>query len=251
MSKINPGITQRQAAILAAIVREYANSSQPIGSEELCDKYKFGFSSATIRNEMSALEEMGYIEQPHTSAGRVPTDKGFRYFVNELMRRFELSLKEQRQLREHLERLQEQNQEIGRSIAKLLAQKSEQAAFALLPEETSASGLANIFQNPDLDRQGMAEVAEFFEDIDEYADKMLSKMLKETPEALIGKETQLAPLKNYSLIVSRVNLPSGKQGVIGIIGPKAMRYDKNISLVEYVAKFLSGGALLLLIFLVR
>src|SRR6266481_6810731 len=122
-------ITERQGKILAAIVRQYSDSGAPLGSEEIGEKYNFKVSSATIRSEMSALEKLGYIEQPHTSAGRVPTDVGYRYFVNELMKRFEISLREQHALQIQLQVLQRQHQELGRNISKLLAQKTEQAAF--------------------------------------------------------------------------------------------------------------------------
>ncbi len=242
----NTEISQRQAKILAAIVKEYSNSAEPIGSEEINQKYKFGVSSATIRNEMMALERMGYIEQPHTSAGRIPTDLGYRYFVNELMKRFELSLKEQGMLRQQLLRLQAQHQEVGRNIAKLLAEKTGQSAFALLPEETSSAGLSNIFNNSNMDKKEIVEIAEFFDNIDEYSEQIRAS---DEPGALIGQEHHLAPLQNYSLIVSKVQLPSGKKGVIGIIGHKSMRYDKNLSLVEYIAKLLSGGLLIALIFI--
>ncbi len=234
-------ITPRQAKILAAIVREYSNTPEPVSSEDISVKYRLDISSATIRNEMMALERNGYIQQPHTSSGRVPTDLGYRYFVKELMKRFELSLKEQISLREQLGRLQQQTHEIGKNIARLLAEKTDQAAFALLPEENSASGLSNILQHPRFDKRDVVEVVQFFEDIDEYADQMLSDFFKEQPSALIGKEHHLAPIKNYSLIVSKVELPTGERGLIGIVGPKSMRYDKNISLVEYFAKYLSTG----------
>jgi transcriptional regulator of heat shock response len=237
-------ISARQSKILAAIVREYSHTAQPIASEEINQKYKFGISSATIRNEMMALEKLGYIEQPHTSAGRVPTDLGYRYFINELMKHFEISLKEQQQLREQLAKFQSQTQEIGRNIAKLLAEKSDQAAFALLPEETGTAGLSNIFNHPNLDKKEIVEIADFFDNLDELNEKI---RVSDAPGALIGQEHHLAPLQNYSLIVSQVQLPSGKKGVIGIIGHKSMRYDKNLSLVEYVAKLLSSGGLMLLI----
>ena len=74
-------ITPRQAKILAAIVREYSNTPEPVSSEDISVKYRLDISSATIRNEMMALERNGYIQQPHTSSGRVPTDFGYRYFV--------------------------------------------------------------------------------------------------------------------------------------------------------------------------
>ena len=248
-------ITERQAKILAAIVKEYSSNGQPVGSEEIQDKYNFGISSATIRNEMAALEKLNYIEQPHTSAGRVPTDIGYRYFVNELMKCFELSIKEQKAMREQLVFLQRQHQELGRNIARLLAQKTDQAAFALLPEENSSgtgsgfssAGLSNILQNSDLDQQGLINIVQFFENIDEYSDKMLAQIFQERPEALIGKEHRLPQISNYSLVVTKVNLPDGQSGMIGIIGPKSMRYDKNLSILEYFAKLLSGGLLILLI----
>ena len=237
----------RQAQLLAAIVSEYSNTAQPVGSNEINKKYNFNISPATIRNEMAALEKLGYIEQPHTSAGRVPTDKGYRYFVNELMRRFELSIKEQRNLKEQLLHLQEQHQELGRNIAKLLASKTDQAAFALLPDATSSAGLSNIIQHQNLDSEKLAEVAQFFDNIDQYGDRMLTQLLESKPEAMIGKESTLPQISNYSLIVSPVTLKSGKKGVIGIIGPKSMRYDKNMTLVEYVAKLISSGLLFALI----
>ncbi len=243
-SKKIQAISSRQAKLLAAIVKEYSNTAQPISSEEINKKYKFGISSATIRNEMMALEKMNFIEQPHTSAGRVPTDKGYRYFINELMKRFEISLKEQQALRQELVRLHGQTQDVGRNIAKLLAERTDQAAFALLPDETSSAGLSHIFNHPNLDRKEVVEIAEFFDHIDEHGERIRASA---EPGALIGEEHRLAPLQNYSLIVSKVQLPSGKQGVIGIIGHKSMRYDKNLSLVEYVSKLLSGGLLTILI----
>src|SRR3990170_7951735 len=102
----------RQKKILATIVKEYSETANPVGSEELVAKYHFRESSATIRNEMAALEKSGFIFQPHKSAGRVPTDKGYRYFVNELMRRFELSEKERRLLKTELNKLKVQHEQL-------------------------------------------------------------------------------------------------------------------------------------------
>jgi heat-inducible transcriptional repressor len=78
-------LTERQKTLLLLIIRDYIDSAQPIGSKRLAEHYRLNMSSATIRNEMSALTEMGYLRQPHTSAGRVPTEEGYRYFVSEMM----------------------------------------------------------------------------------------------------------------------------------------------------------------------
>ncbi len=75
---------ERQASILRAIIREYIRSGEPIGSKHLVDRSRLNVSSATVRNEMARLEELGYLAQPHTSAGRIPTDRGYRFFVDEI-----------------------------------------------------------------------------------------------------------------------------------------------------------------------
>ncbi len=240
-------LTPRQQKILALIVKEYSESANPVGSKELVDKYNLKESSATIRNEMGELEDLGFIDQPHKSAGRVPTDKGYRYFVNELMRRFELSEKERRLLKFELGKLQAQHEQLGRSISNLLSQVSGQAAFALLPNQSSATGLSHIIGEPEFtDTKTMKQVAQLLENIDQTASKLVKKS-EVTAEAIIGGESPVPVPKNLSLVVSNVRMKDGKQGVIGIIGPKRMSYAKNLSIIEYLAKLISGSAVILLV----
>lgn len=85
-----PELTERQKTLLLLIIRDYIESAQPVGSKRLAEHYRINLSSATIRNEMAALTEMGYLRQPHTSAGRVPTEEGYRYFVAQMMNQAEL-----------------------------------------------------------------------------------------------------------------------------------------------------------------
>src|SRR5215467_7679362 len=80
-----PDLTDRQKTILMLVVRAYTDTAQPVGSQHLVQRYHLDLSSATVRNEMVALTEMGYLRQPHTSAGRVPTEEGYRYFVSQMM----------------------------------------------------------------------------------------------------------------------------------------------------------------------
>lgn len=251
MNNSAPELTSRQAKILAAIVKENCDTGQPVASADLAEKYNFGVSSPTIRNEMQALEKLGYISQPHTSAGRVPTDKGFRFFVNELMDRVQLTLKEQDALKREMFKLQIAHAEMGRRIAKVLSEHSQQASFALFPEEMSTVGLSNILDNPALPAEDAKEIAQFFDDIDQYAEKMMEDYSgSRKPETFIGKELKLSKKSDYSMIVSGLQLPSGKKGVIGLIGPKSMKYEKNLSLMEYIAKLLGGGSAVILLFFV-
>lgn len=237
----------RQQKILAAIVKEYSDTANPVGSKELVDKYHFQESSATIRNEMAALEKTGFIMQPHKSAGRVPTDKGYRFFVNELMRRFELSEKERRMLKTELVKLHHQHEQLGRSISNLLSQVSGSAAFALLPNQSASTGLSHIIGDPEFtDPKTMKQVAQLLENIDQTATKFTKKN-ELTAEAIIGGESPVPVPKNLSLVVSNVKMKDGKKGVIGIIGPKRMSYAKNLSIIEYLAKLISGAAVIILV----
>lgn len=246
-------LTNRQAKILAAIVKENCDTGKAVGSKDLEEKYNFGISASSIRNEMQVLEKQGFIKQPHTSAGRAPTDKGYRYFVNELMGRFKLSLEEQGRLKKELLKLQMAHVELGRRIAKLLSEHSQEASFAIFPEEVSTVGLANILDNPALPAADAKEIAKFFDDIDAYAEKMVADYGGETsPKTFIGKELELSKNSDYSMMISGLKLPSGKKGVIGLIGPKSMKYEKNLSLMEYISKLFSGGAgVMLFIILTR
>ena len=251
MSESEQKLSQRQAKILAAIVKENCDSCGPVASQDLAGKYNFDVSPATIRNEMQVLEKNGYITQPHTSAGRVPTDKGFRFFVNQLMDRVQLTLKEQDVLKREMMKLQIAHAEMGRRIAKLLSEHSQTASFALFPEEMSTTGLSNILDNPALPAEDAKEIAQFFDNIDQYAEKMMQDYASSNkPETFIGKELSLSKKSDYSMIVSGLKLPSGKKGVIGLIGPKSMKYEKNLSLMEYIAKLLGGGMGVMLIFFV-
>lgn len=240
------GITTRQAQILAAIVREYSQTGRPVGSEDLVAKYNFAVSPATVRNEMQVLEKDGYISHPHTSAGRIPTDEGFRYFVNKLMNHLELSATEQQHLRLELRRLQQQYLELGRSITKLLSDQAQGAAFALLPESVSTSGLSQVI-GEDSTPIEMKEVARFLEELEEHGSALIKKDLAGVA-TYIGDEAPVPLASDFSLVVSKVSLPSGEQGLIGIVGPKRMRYARNISLLEYVSKLLSSGLGAYLIF---
>ena len=99
-------------------------------------------------------------------------------------------------------------------------------------------------------KEDAREIAQFFDNIDQYADNIIKEYGGKGPEAMIGKEITLSKNSDYSMIVSGLKLPSGKKGVIGLVGPKSMKYEKNMSLMEYIAKLLGGGAAVTLLFMV-
>jgi len=120
-------LTPRQQLILGLVVRDYVAAAQPVGSKTV-EAYGLGVSSATIRNEMAHLEELGYLDQPHTSAGRVPTDKGYRYFVERLMRESHLGVEEQRTIRHQFHQVGVDLEQWMRLAASVLARTAQSAA---------------------------------------------------------------------------------------------------------------------------
>lgn len=128
-----PDLTNRQEEILTCIVQAYTEHPEPISSKYLVDAYGLNISSATVRNEMSHLEDMGYIIAPHTSAGRVPTAAGFRYFVRQLLQTQNLSLSEQSHISERVGTLQSGMEQWMRRTAALLARTVQSASIVTPP----------------------------------------------------------------------------------------------------------------------
>src|SRR5579859_5936025 len=129
-----PPLEPRKIRILQAIVNDYVLTSKPVGSERLIEAYQIGCKSATVRNEMADLAEMGYLAQPHTSAGRVPTDRGYRYYVDELMDRSPaLTPEEVREASVTTQRAQSAVEEILRQTCRILARLTCYASLATDP----------------------------------------------------------------------------------------------------------------------
>ncbi|HKZ50803.1 MAG TPA: heat-inducible transcriptional repressor HrcA [Dehalococcoidia bacterium] len=126
-------LSERRARLLRLIIDEYITAAQPVGSQALADKYRLALSPATIRNEMALLEDEGYVTHPHTSAGRVPSDKGYRYYVESLMPEEELPEEEQSALRREFRRRAREREDSLRLAAAVLAQLAYNLALVTGP----------------------------------------------------------------------------------------------------------------------
>ncbi|SFN13929.1 MULTISPECIES: heat-inducible transcriptional repressor HrcA [Actinomadura] len=131
-------LDDRKLAVLRAIVEDYVSTNEPVGSKALADRHNLGVSPATIRNDMAVLEEQGYIAQPHTSAGRVPTDKGYRLFVDRLSTIKPLSVAERRAIETFLSGAYDLDDVVGRTV-RLLAQLTRQVAVVQYPSLTRST----------------------------------------------------------------------------------------------------------------
>jgi len=243
-------ISKRQSKILKAIIREYIATAKAVSSARLVRKYSsFKISSATMRNEMVVLEEAGLIEHLHTSAGRTPTDKGYRYFVDNLMRERSLSKAEQKKLTLELLKTKTAHNKLLRRTTQLLSELTGGVALASMLDEGIFfdSGLRQLLEEPEFaEKEPVYEMAQIMDSIDEHVKDLIEK--NRNLEVYIGEENPLCDAQECATIVSRFRLPSGEKGIIALIGPKRMRYARNMSLLDYLAKFLSGslGAFLFL-----
>jgi heat-inducible transcriptional repressor len=131
-------LTERQKLILALVIRDYIENAQPVGSKTLVDKYGLTISSATVRNEMVALSEVGYLRQPHTSAGRVPSEEGYRYFVRQLMGQTDLAPQTKRTITHQFYQAGQDVDHWLRLAASILAHQSQAASLVTAPHPEKA-----------------------------------------------------------------------------------------------------------------
>jgi transcriptional regulator of heat shock response len=200
------------------------------------DKYCLELSTATVRNIMFELEKSGLIYQPHISAGRIPTEKGYRFYVNNLLDRYEINLREQEYIKKRLLAMQRFERALEMAT-QTLAERTNCAAIASAGEDIYFSGLANIFRQPDFYRypSQALRVAEIFDN--------LLGIFREIPSdkqtmIYIGEESPVGKGSNCSLIISRFNTNLGTQGFLGVIGLTRMPYEKSVSLVNLITNYL-------------
>jgi heat-inducible transcriptional repressor len=237
-------MNNRQETILKTVIEEFINLAEPVGSKFLSQKYNWGISAATIRNDLAELVKEGYLEQPHTSAGRIPTDKGYRFFIQSLN---EDNLLNERKFLKIINSVFEsvcEEHRLFREIARTLAELSGNMGIAGLVEENEIFkfGISRLLRQPEFD-----EIDEFWRFADDFEmfDRKICECAPEFCETrqvrvFIGRENPLAENEELSLVISGYEKKDGKKGVAGILGPKRMRYGRNILLVDHISKLLSA-----------
>jgi transcriptional regulator of heat shock response len=228
------------------VVKEYTETAVPVGSKVLASKYKFDLSPATIRNEMNELEEKGYLHQPHISAGRIPTDKGYRYFVEKIMPDKELSKQEQKKLQAELLKMQAKNTRLTRTTAKLLSGLSGNLAISGVKHEFDDFGMKELLDEPEFrEMDDLCRLAETLDYIDERFDSLVKNLRNNEVKIFIGKENPIKEISNCSMMISPYKTKSGEKGLLALIGPKRMEYAKNKSLINYMKKLLGSSSVMI------
>lgn len=236
-------LSERQISIIKAIVEEFTTTGEPVGSQTLDDKYRLGVSSATIRNEMVELVTKGYLVKPHASAGRIPTAKAIRFYVQELLKEKELSVAEEVSLKERVWDHRSDPEALLRESTKILAERTKSLSLAALDSgRVYHAGYSNLlscneFYNIDLFR----EVLRLLDEQQRIFDLFGRAMGQDTVHILVGDEMGFRYFEPVSVLFADIRIGDFR-GSLGIIAPHRQQYSHNIPMVRYLANLINQFA---------
>ena len=221
-------MNNRQETILQTVITEHITTGAPVSSNALVDKYGLDCSSATVRHEMAELEEAGWIYQPHTSAGRLPTEKAYQWFVRQLSDK-PLPEPEQDKLTTLL--AQPRSEAIFKQTAKELAALSGLAVFwAYHKNNVFYTGISNLLAQPEFGRHNLVyDISAIIDRVDE----IIATDFHRLPDGgvILG---QACPFGAFAGAVTAHYHNDGQQGIFGIIGPVRQDYGHNLALVQFL-----------------
>lgn len=233
-------ITERQRGILDGIIGEYIDSAQPVSSQLVEKRYGFGICPATIRIEMQKLTEEGYLHQPHTSAGRIPTDKGYRFFVNNLLERGINDFENILEIQKIIEQEREGTVKFMWRLAKFLSGASSELATVYLLEKDCfwKEGWEEVLLKPEFNERKF--VINFTNLLENFEEKLVDFETISGIKIYIGRENPFPKARDFSIISSKCCLPDEGEAIFTLLGPKRMDYDRNISLMNSLTELLKG-----------
>lgn len=227
-------MTLRTKSILEAAIKEYIQNGEPVSSKGLAKNYDFGVKDATVRSEFNRLTKDGFLSQLHTSGGRVPTDKGYQFFVGNTLGNVATSNKILKSryglLADNLHR------GLLRNFVESFANETKLLGVGQKEKEPEVykSGLDALFTQLDLETKSeFQEIVSDFEMLDQRLKKFRNQLFKSLalPQVFIGEKSPITKSKNLSVILDNYDV-GGHKVLIAIIGPKRMDYDKNLKLFK-------------------
>jgi len=224
-------INERKKFLLETIIKEYIDSAQPVSSGTLVNKYDLDISPATVRNEMMALEEEGFIYQPHTSAGRIPTEKAYNLYLEEIVDK-EDDKKFLASHQKNLDDVFDYNETAYKKTAKLISEISGGTVFwAFHKNDLFYTGISNLFSQPEFKQVDVVcDVSEIIDRLEEIIDEIFED-LEEGEKVFIGSKNPFGSFLSSVILKYKVE---NKSAVLGIIGPLRMNYEKNLGIIKYI-----------------
>jgi len=229
-------LTQRQVDILKAIIREYSESGAPVGSDILEKKYKLGVSPATIRNEMVELAKKGYLKKNHFSSGRVPSARGFRFYIKHLMKQKELSTTDEVAYKNSIWDERNQAHRLLSQAARVLSQKTGLLSVVTTNyKDMYYSGVANLLNQPEFLDLSLSK--SLFGRLDEFPfwDRILNEFsqIEDEVMCMLGEEDFHDNAFDSCASVWGEFEGNNIKGMVGVIGPKRMYYEEIIPQIRY------------------
>lgn len=226
---------ERQQKLLTLVIENYIKTAEPIGSRFLVEKAGLDWSEATVRNELRALEEDGYLSHPHTSAGRVPTTKGYEHYLRQLNLGASSASRRDTDLLQEAFRAYNDFEQAMRNVAKKLVEVSDETVLiAFSPEKVYYTGLSNLFDKPDFEElKQIACVSEAFDNSEESLPEFFEKV-KNEPDFYLGDTHPFGD--NISVIASRFG--ANNKSLIVLLGPQRMNYKKNWNLIHKIIEII-------------
>ncbi|MFA6525008.1 MAG: hypothetical protein WCT33_01910 [Patescibacteria group bacterium] len=230
-------LNDRKKALLAAIIKQHIKTAIPVGSNLLVGKGGFDLSTATIRNEMMDLEKDGYLTQPHTSAGRIPTEKGYRFFIDNFMDEKDLSEKHKSQLQEILKSDNEDSLVVKQVAKEVAALSNGAVVVGFSPRDIYYTGLTNVFRQPEFAELNLIyNLSEVIDHLDEAVAGIYNDISRDV-HILLGKNNPFG--KQCSTILTKFQ-SDHKEGLIAILGPMRMNYSHNRALIKYTQELITN-----------
>ncbi|MBT4456429.1 DeoR family transcriptional regulator [Candidatus Peregrinibacteria bacterium] len=236
---------ERKQQVLKAIIKHFIDTAEPVGSNTIIVNYNFHVSPATIRNDMATLENDGFIYQPHTPAGRIPTTKGYREYVEKIADIEKAKKEATKVIKELSEEYKTQKaKEYVYDAVQLLSRATATASFATVPDSnrTFYLGLSNVLKQPEFTQNTIhaSQVIEMFEHGDNFITTLKSLNVEDETKAFIGEENILEQIQSCGMVVTKYNI-NGFKGFLGVLGPTRMHYPFNIAMVEQIKTLLENN----------
>ncbi len=240
MNGISEGLTSRQTQILKVLIDEYINTAYPVGSEAIEKKYDLGVSPATIRHEMATLTNSGFLRQPHTSAGRVPTPKAMRFYVDQLMEEKKMSLADEVRAKEEVWDSRNDIKGLLEKAVQSLSDRTQSLTVGVTDSGyTSHAGMANVFANAEFaNMQVCSDIFSLIEGVSRLQDLFFDHLSGEdVVEVLFGEELGMPNLGPVGIVATSMHLGNHK-AAIGIIGPTRIGNHTVIPVMRYYSQML-------------
>ncbi|MFA6322642.1 MAG: hypothetical protein WCX71_04165 [Candidatus Buchananbacteria bacterium] len=223
-------MNERQKSLLKTIVSQYIKTAEPISSKLIAEAGRFDLSSATIRNEMAELEDQGYIFHPHTSAGRMPTEKGYKFYIENFLLESKLAKKDQEVIEKTLKYFSGTEIQVLKDLARQISELCHNAVFiAFSDRDFYYTGLSNLFSQPEFfEHQLIHHITKVIDHLDEVMGQIYQEIDQEV-KISIGSENPFA--RDCSSVIARYQ-NKNNTGLLGIIGPTRMDYQNNFSLIK-------------------